>query len=320
MGSYISGLLLVFHFSLIFSITLFCGILYYRTRDIQIGRFMRVMLPLFLFTLIYYLYYHTDRSAGLISPNAVEGFSLFLLIAACITLAAYIQAVVIYLISLLVMEPKRRRIPVFITNVLIGLFLLYSLYFLILLNRESWVQALSIALNEMFLYSSILLIAPTIVASIYLRRNRGNENYRLLYEIMIAFYPMALTLPLDLLLLSASPFKLTLLTHSLYTLFVFFYIVRHYMINYEVQPERLPEEHERFFREHEISQREAEIVGKLVEGRNNREIAEELFISQNTVKTHVRNIYRKLQVTNRVQLIHAIREYSPSESGDHPEG
>ncbi len=320
MGSFISGLLLVLHFSLIFSITLFCAILYYRTRDIQIGRFMRVMLPLFLFTLIYYLYYHTDQSSGVISANAVEGFSLFLLIAACITLAAYIQAVVIYLISLLVLEQRRRRIPVFITNVLIGLFLLYSLYFLILLNRESWVQALSIALNEMFLYSSILLIVPTIVASIYLRRNRGNENYRLLYEIMIAFYPMVVTLPLDLLLLSASPFKLTLLTHSLYTFFVFFYIVRHYMINYEVQPERLPEDDQSFFGEHEISRREAEIIRKLITGRNNREIGEELFISQNTVKTHVRNIYRKLQVSNRVQLIHAIRKYSPPTSGDHPEG
>lgn len=311
MNNFISGLLLVFHFSLIFSITLLCSILYYRTRDMQIGRFLRAMVPLFLFSLIYYLFYHTGNWLDIMSTSAAEGFSLYLLIAACLSLAAYIRGVVLYLISLLVPEFEKRKIPLLVTNALIILFLLFSLFFLILQNNASWVQALSITLNDMFLYSSILLIIPTIFASIYLRKNKGNENYRLLSEIMIAFYPMALTLPLDLIFFRNSPFKLTLLTHSLFSIFVFFYIFRHYMINYEPEPISLHDRLAAFYTGHSVSPREQEIITRVIEGKSNREIGEVLFISANTVKTHIRNIYKKLGVSNRVQLVHAIKENHP---------
>jgi len=311
MTNFISGLLLIFHFSLVFSITLLCSILYYRTRDQQISRFLRAMIPLFLFSLIYYLFYHTGNWIDIMSSSAAEGFSLYLLIAACLSLAAYIRGVVMYLISLLVPDIEKRKIPLLATNTLIIIFLLFSLFFLILLNKASWLQALSITLNDMFLYSSILLIIPTIFASIYLRKNKGNENYRLLYEIMIAFYPMALTLPLDLIFFRESPFKLTLITHSLFSIFVFFYILRHYMINYEPEPISLKDELAAFYTEHAVSPREQEIITRVIEGKSNREIGEVLFISANTVKTHIRNIYKKLGVSNRVQLVHAIKVNHP---------
>jgi len=245
------------------------------------------------------------------SSSAAEGFSLYLLIAACLSLAAYIRGVVLYLISLLVPEIEKRKIPLLVTNTLIIIFLLFSLFFLILLNRASWVQALSTTLNDMFLYSSILLIIPTIFASIYLRKNKGNENYRLLSEIMIAFYPMAVTLPLDLIFFRDSPFKLTLITHSLFSIFVFFYIVRHYMINYEPEPISLHDEIAAFYADHAVSPREQEIISRVIEGKSNREIGEVLFISANTVKPHIRNIYKKLGVSNRVQLVHAIKVNRP---------
>lgn len=311
MANIISGLLLVFHFSLIFSITLLCSILFYRTRDMQIGRFLRAMIPLFLFTLIYYLFYQTGNWLDIMSTSAAEGFSLYLLIGTCLALAAYIRGVVMYLISLLIPTSEMRKIPLLVTNILVIIFLLFSLFLLILLNRASWIQALATTLNEMFLYSSILLIIPTIFASAYLRKNRGNENYRLLSEIMIAFYPMAVTLPLDLVFFKDSPFKLTLLTHSLFSIFVFFYIIRHYMINYEPEPISLQDRLAAFYTVHSVSPREQEIITRVIEGKSNREIGEVLFISANTVKTHIRNIYKKLGVSNRVQLVYAIKENHP---------
>jgi len=45
-----------------------------------------------------------------------------------------------------------------------------------------------------------------------------------------------------------------------------------------------------------------EIVALLLEGKTNKEIGEQLFISSNTVKTHVKNIYGKLNISNRIQL------------------
>ena len=60
--------------------------------------------------------------------------------------------------------------------------------------------------------------------------------------------------------------------------------------------------------EEELSPRELEILVKLAEGKSNAEIADELFISRNTVKTHINNIYRKLGVNRRTQAVLRARE------------
>lgn len=58
-----------------------------------------------------------------------------------------------------------------------------------------------------------------------------------------------------------------------------------------------------------LSGRETEILGLLVEGKSIKEIAKNTFTSPQTVQTHVRNIYVKVQVSNRGGLVtKAIRE------------
>jgi DNA-binding NarL/FixJ family response regulator len=58
-----------------------------------------------------------------------------------------------------------------------------------------------------------------------------------------------------------------------------------------------------------ITQRESEVLRAIVDGLNNRAVAEKLFISEDTVKTHVRSIFRKLSVTDRSQAVaFALRE------------
>jgi len=52
-----------------------------------------------------------------------------------------------------------------------------------------------------------------------------------------------------------------------------------------------------------LSPREKEILRNLGLGKSNREIGQQLFISESTVKNHVRNIFRKLNVNNRTQAI-----------------
>lgn len=55
-------------------------------------------------------------------------------------------------------------------------------------------------------------------------------------------------------------------------------------------------------KEYSISRREQEIVRLICQGRTNKEIEDELFISMATVKDHISNIFRKTGVSNRVQL------------------
>lgn len=56
-----------------------------------------------------------------------------------------------------------------------------------------------------------------------------------------------------------------------------------------------------------ITQREREIIQLICEGRTNQQIAEELFISVQTVKDHNHNIFRKTAVRNRVELVNLFR-------------
>ena len=51
----------------------------------------------------------------------------------------------------------------------------------------------------------------------------------------------------------------------------------------------------------ELSQREREILLMLAEGATNKDIAAKLFLSLNTIKSHIYNIYRKIDVPNRLQ-------------------
>ena len=58
-----------------------------------------------------------------------------------------------------------------------------------------------------------------------------------------------------------------------------------------------------------LSAREMEVLKCLAKGLSNPEIAKELFISEWTVRTHIRNILDKLHLANRVQVaLYAIRE------------
>lgn len=59
-----------------------------------------------------------------------------------------------------------------------------------------------------------------------------------------------------------------------------------------------------------ISPREQEVMALLITGKSYQQIADELFISLPTVKTHVSNIYRKTEVRNKVELINQLQSLS----------
>jgi DNA-binding NarL/FixJ family response regulator len=65
---------------------------------------------------------------------------------------------------------------------------------------------------------------------------------------------------------------------------------------------------------HDLTPREREVLGLIAAGLSNRQIAERLVISPRTVKNHVSNIYRHIDVSHRSQAMNAWRDlYQPGE-------
>lgn len=56
-----------------------------------------------------------------------------------------------------------------------------------------------------------------------------------------------------------------------------------------------------------ISAREHEVLELLAQGCSNKEIAKRLFVSPNTIKTHLTHLYEKLEVSRRTQAVHKAR-------------
>ncbi len=64
---------------------------------------------------------------------------------------------------------------------------------------------------------------------------------------------------------------------------------------------------EQLFSDAIITEREKEIISLILQGKSNKDIEDELFISLGTVKNHLYNIYKKLNIKSRTQLVSVIR-------------
>jgi DNA-binding CsgD family transcriptional regulator len=75
--------------------------------------------------------------------------------------------------------------------------------------------------------------------------------------------------------------------------------------------ERVVEKHtynfEKVQNDHHLSAREMDVIKSLAQGLSNKGIAEKLYISEHTVKDHLKNIMAKMQVSSRNEILVALR-------------
>jgi len=64
---------------------------------------------------------------------------------------------------------------------------------------------------------------------------------------------------------------------------------------------------DRFIKKYDFSEREVEVMRLMAQRKNNVQIAEALFVSVNTVKFHIKNIYGKLGIKSRLEAVHRVR-------------
>lgn len=71
-----------------------------------------------------------------------------------------------------------------------------------------------------------------------------------------------------------------------------------------------------------LSKREIEVLELMAQGYSNQEVADKLFVSLNTTKTHISNIYGKMNVKRRTQAVQKARDMAiiTTEDENHPKG
>ncbi len=71
----------------------------------------------------------------------------------------------------------------------------------------------------------------------------------------------------------------------------------------EIEPSKQKKAIENFTVIGRLTERESEIAALLLKGRTYKMIADELCLSENTVKTHIKNIYSKFNIQSKTELI-----------------
>ena len=98
-------------------------------------------------------------------------------------------------------------------------------------------------------------------------------------------------------------FLFSSIPYALYGIFLIFYFLRYPVL----APLEMNDLSETFLSRYGITDREREIILKVTQGKSNADIAGELFISLATVKTHLHNIYTKIGIDSRYDLLARVR-------------
>jgi DNA-binding CsgD family transcriptional regulator len=98
-------------------------------------------------------------------------------------------------------------------------------------------------------------------------------------------------------------FLFSSIPYALFGIFVISYFLKYSLLT----PMAMDELSQAFLSRYGITDREGEIIRKVIQGKSNADIAGELFISLATVKTHLHNIYKKIGVDSRYDLLARVR-------------
>lgn len=304
----VNDLLLYTSTALVFSITCLCILLQVRAKDRYSRDFLTILVPLFLQMGMNSFVTYASR----VLPYRILNGTSYGIFALAITLFSILLTSYLlfslshYLVHLLPVEGKEKKLGSRIINTISLIFFMSSLIFIIAISDGNWITAMNITLDYHFSSGSFIYFIHGFVTLFYIKKAHGREEETLLRGISITFIPMIILFPLDMVFFQQSSFKLSYICFSIFTVNTYYFISRYYFRAYEPVPESLRIQ-KNFFEMNNLSEREEEVSRLLIKGNTNNDIGQTLFISVNTVKSHIKSIYRKLKVSNRIQLIHLIQ-------------
>ena len=290
--------------SLLFSAFLFSAIIYARTRDSLAKRTLFFLLPISAVLFISYMYRINQTNTFIADSNMQWLSPLFALLIIGLIMVS-IFAISYYVIQLFPLNKKQKRRALVVSVFLVSVLLIVTGALVMFISKADLSQAITNALWAFYPLCSLVLFIQAITLLFVYKKIDDKKNKRMARFYIIAFLPQLLFSVVDFFVLKNSVFQFTHLSYTLFSLLAFVYLGEHFFKHYS-RDTRALQDTARLKQQFALSERELEVIPLLVEGMSNQKIGEHLHISVNTVKSHVNNIYKKLEVSNRLQLINRL--------------
>lgn len=207
-----------------------------------------------------------------------------------------------------------KKLPVAIKMIYISFWSILFLFFLFFIINYSLTQDNLFPEN----YSRIIAITASIffyvtICNIFfnlkaMKDKKKKKSVKISGLLFLSGYTLYFLAALELVYKSYMQYASSLLYFTV-NLPLLLYL-RRFLYYYHIEQLLLPEnlvDINHFYKRHNISSREKEIILLILKGKSNKEIEDELYISIKTVKNHIYSIYKKLGVKKRSQLINAIQ-------------
>ncbi len=173
----------------------------------------------------------------------------------------------------------------------------------VLHNASRIIDAEAVLIQYATIFKNLVFLMVIVYCWFILLKYSGSNNF--LRKISFSWIILIPVIINDTLLLNKTGIKLFPLIYSVVGVVFCFYYYKN--TPFGERKELITNSdsgiHIDFEQKFDLSNREAQVVELLVDGKSYKEIAEELFISLNTVKTHIKNIYPKLGVSSRHEIV-----------------
>lgn len=286
--------------SLLFSAFLFSGVMFIRTKDALARRTLIVLLPISSILFISYMYSISEMTSAINNPN-LEWLSPLVALIVIGLIMASILATCHYVIQLFPITKKRKRLGLIAAAAIVGILLIITTALVIIISKSDLTLAITNALWAFYPLCSLALFIEAVALSFMYKKINNAHDQRLAKYFIIAFIPQIFFSFIDFFLLRNIAFQLTHASFSTFSIFVFVDLCSYFFKNYNTNLD-ITNDRQTLKEKYTLSDREIEVVGLLAKGMTNVLIGSELHISINTVKSHIKRIYKKLNISNRLQL------------------
>ncbi len=287
--------------SLLFSAFLFSAVMFMRTRDALAGRNLMVLLPVSSVVFISYMYTINEQSAHSGMQDITWLSPLFALVVVALIMMS-ILATCYYIIQLFPLTPQKKRLSIIWAGALVGVLLVATSVLVMFMSKLDLANAVRNVLWAFYPLCSIAIFIEAIALLVMYRNISNAHDRRLARYFLIAFLPQAFFSAADFLLIRNIAFQLTHLSYTVFSIFAFVDLCSYFFTNFRRSMD-ITSYHNSLKERYELSDRELEVLDLLARGDSNETTGAKLHISVNTVKSHIKRIYKKLGVSSRLQLM-----------------